>query len=63
MKDVLLKTICDKYQEYFSDLSIGYPFSAKKNKQLRDLIHVHYLLDNSELNNEDVLTILNYYGY
>ena len=63
MCDLLLQTIYDKYQEYLSDLSIGYSFSGKRNKQLKDLIHTCHLLNSSELSNEDVLNILNYYEY
>lgn len=62
MCDLLLKTIYDKYQEYLADLSIGYPLSRKRNRQLEDLIHVYHLLSSSELTNDDVLSILNYYN-
>lgn len=61
MCDLLLKTIYDKHQEYLVDLSIGYPLSRKRNRQLEDLIHVYHLLSSSELTNNDVLSILNYY--
>lgn len=61
MCDSLLKSICDKHQEYLLDLSIGYPFSKKRNTQLSNLIHAYHLLSNSELNNSDVIKILNYY--
>jgi hypothetical protein len=62
MCDLLLKTIYDKHQEYLSDLSIGYPLSRKRNRQLEDLIHVYHLLSSSELTNNDILSILNYYN-
>ena len=62
MCDLLLKTIYDKHQEYLEDLSIGYPLSRKRNRQLEDLIHVYHLLSSSELTNNDVLSILNYYN-
>lgn len=62
MCDLLLKTIYDKHQEYLEDLSIGYPLSRKRNRQLEDLIHVYHLLTDSELTNNDVLSILNYYN-
>lgn len=62
MCDLLLKIIYDKHQEYLEDLSIGYPLSRKRNRQLEDLIHVYHLLSGSELTNNDVLSILNYYN-
>lgn len=61
MCDSLLKTICDKHQEYLLDLSIGYPFSKKRNTQLSNLIHAYRLLSSSELNTSDMLKILTYY--
>lgn len=57
----LLTTIYNKHQEYASDLSVGYPFSGKRNNQIRDMLHVYYLLSNSKLNDNEVLSILNYY--
>lgn len=61
MCDLVLKTIYDTYQEYLSDLEIGYPLSRKRNRQIEDLIHIYHLFTNSELTNDEVLSILNYY--
>lgn len=62
MCDLLLKAIYDRHQDYLADLCIGYPLSRKKNDELKDLIHVYHLLSNSELTNNEVLSILNYYN-
>ena len=62
MCDLLLKTIYDKHQDYLADLYIGHPLTRKRNRQLQDLIHVYHLLSNSELTNNEVLSILNYYN-
>lgn len=61
MCDLLLETIYNKHQAYLDDLAIGYPFSRKRNRHLSDLLHIYHLMDNSELNRNDILTILNYY--
>lgn len=61
MCDLLVNSIYDKHQEYLLDLSIGYPLSRKRNKEIQDLIHVYHLLTSSELTDNDVLNILNYY--
>lgn len=61
MCDLIITSIYDAYQEYLSDLSIGYPISGKRNRKIEDLIHVYHLLVNSELTNDEVLSILNYY--
>ena len=63
MCDLLLKTIYDEYQEYISDLFIGYSFSGKKNNKLKNLLHMYHLVSESKLNDEDALRILNYYEY
>jgi hypothetical protein len=61
MCDLLLTTIYDKHKEYLSDLTIGYPFSGKRNRYLEDVIHIYHLLNDSKLHQDDILTILNYY--
>ena len=63
MCDLLLKTIYDEYKEYASDLFIGYSFSGKRNRKLKNLLHVYHLASESKLSESDALRILNYYEY
>lgn len=63
MCDLLLKTIYDEHNEYLLDLFIGYSFSNKKNRRLKNLLHVYHLVSESKINDDDALRILNYYEH